>query len=191
METQLANVSAKICELHKKRKLIDDEIAHAEKFQKKLSGTLCSPIFQCCAIYFVADVAMLIFDYLNLAYCHKHNTHFPKIIYRCLGCLQTPHFSVPCFICPIGPLHTTEIPLESLKIVNFHEENADLKHHIKSLIDAKYIICGLGPSTEQLESEDLDLYLRNENNLKQLVIEKRTGISYLETKVYDAVFDLQ
>ncbi len=111
METQLANAAMKLRELHKKRKLVEEEIADIENVHKKLSSTFNSSIFQCCAQYFIEGVARLIFDYLNLAYCQRHDTHFPNVISQCLGCSTTPNLDVHDFICEIGPLQTKKNPI--------------------------------------------------------------------------------
>ncbi len=174
METQLGNINTKLSALHQKRKRVDDQIAEVEKIQKKMSNLWESPIFKICIVHFIEDVAVVIFDYLNLEYCHKHQTHFPKHIVQCLGCMETPTYPNR-FICEIGPLNKKTTP-EGVTIIDFHENDMDVKHHLKSLLRDECLFLGHISkklflwSTQKLKSKKLGLYLAGNTDEKKMQI---------------------
>ena len=78
MQKQLNTLKETIQLLHNQRTKVDQDITNANKRQELLISILESPIFTLLKSFIFEDIACIVYDFLDIQYCTKHNTHFSK-----------------------------------------------------------------------------------------------------------------
>lgn len=147
------------------------DINELSKSQKEISNLLASPIFQCINYHLMENIALLVFTYSNLEYCEKHNTHFPKTMKQCIGCMTIDRYN-NTFICNLtGPLKTKKIENHTI-IIDFHPNDSDIKYHFMNII----------------EQSDRNTYMQKINNWSTTKLKSKKLVIYLVANTFQKEF---
>ncbi len=123
---------------------LEDKLLSQRKIAIYLQNLLASDILKYLQKRFgIEDIALVIFEYLNIEFCFDHFTHYPKII-KCMKCetVQRPtndqviyHFLKPIIIKKRRKREVTSYDRYSLQI-DFHQDDYDFKRHLLQTISA-------------------------------------------------------
>jgi len=126
----------------------------------KMQSEILNPILELLRAFVAHELALIIFNYLDLNYCPSHLTFFPTKLSKCLGCIiEIPRqnqliyeFSGPL---KIKKRRSDGVVLGRTEIINFHKEDSDFKKHLLEMIpEPKLEYC-----SENLTDNNLALVL--------------------------------
>ncbi len=177
MQVQCEHAIKNLEWLTNKKQKLDDAIVNAERLQKTLLALLSSPIFQFIHTHLMEDVAMLVFNYLDLEYCCKHQTHFPKIIKECVGCMKMPQNDSFLYDLTHPPKIKNYTNPKRTEIIDFHSDDNDFKHHLIRILSLLHAHCKTidNWSTSRLKSKKLRIYLPGGNSYPTFQIKRQDG----------------